>query len=438
MIEISEYMIRANPWWKDPSNFNIEFKYREIFQEIEKFLPMKQIIALIGLRRVGKTMIMKKIIQNEISKGFSTRHILYFSFDEFQNKSLEIIISEFENLTEIDCQNDKVFLILDEIQKMKNWENQIKTFYDLYPNIKIILSGSESLFIKRSSKETLAGRLFLFKIEQLSFREYLAFKGKKVDDYSPISLYFNDLQSLWQEFMLSQGFPELVGITDKDIIKKYLEESLLEKILFKEIPYSFNIRDISLLESLLKLIYYNPGQIIEPSNLAADLGRTRQTISQYLSYLENSFLIKKIYNFSQDQRKIERKKKRYYPSIASVDLVSRKDILSKSRVFEWIIIKLLQAEFFWRNSQQNEVDAILISKNKEIMPFEIKFGNIHTKGIEKFMKQFNLDKGFIISWKEERTIELAQDKSHKNGKKEILIIPAIKYFLLKDKYHSSE
>ncbi|MCF2139655.1 MAG: ATP-binding protein [Candidatus Lokiarchaeota archaeon] len=433
MIEISEYMIRANPWWKDPSNFNLDFKYRDIFQEIEKYLPMKQIIALIGLRRVGKTMIMKKIIQNEISKGFSTQHILYFSFDEFQNKRLELIISEFENLTEVNCRNEKIILILDEIQKMENWENQIKTFYDLYPKMKIILSGSESLFIQKSSKETLAGRLFLFKVEPLTFSEYLTFKGKQLDNYSPISLYIHELQSLWQEFLQTQGFPELVGIKDKEIIKKYLEESLLEKILFKEIPYTYNIRDISLLESLLKLIYNNPGQIIEPSNLAADLGRSRQTISQYLSYLENSFLIRKIYNFSRDQRKIERKKKRYYPSIVSVDLVFGKDIQSKSRIFEWMVVKLLQAEFFWRNTQQNEVDAVIISKNKEILPFEIKFGKIHTKGIEKFMKQFNLDKGFIISWKEERTIMLRQTKNHEIRNKTIFVVPAIKYFLFKDR-----
>ena len=464
MVEISEYMIRANPWWKTHFEFILDFKYREILSKIEKYLPLKQIIALVGLRRVGKTMIMKKIIQNEISRGFSHRHILYFSFDEFQNEELETILAQFEELTDIEYQSERILLVLDEIQKMRNWQNQIKTYYDLYPNIKIILSGSESLFIQKSSKETLAGRIFLFRIDTLTFREFIKFKGKNFDDFSPISLYQHELKGLWNEFIRSQGFPELVGIHDQEIIKKYLEESLLEKILFKEIPYSYNIRDISLLETLLKLIYQNPGQIIQPAKIAVDLGKTRQTISQYLTYLENSFLIKKLYNFSRDLRKVERKLKRYYPSIVSVDLVFKNDVLSKSKIFEWAVIKLLGVDFFWRNSQQNEVDAILVGDNKELYPIEVKFGKIQTKGLMKFMKQFKIDQGYIISWKEDKIIKIPQTQADNNhnksynrkqskhskqskqskqskGSKEskevkeksIVVIPVIKYFLSADK-----
>jgi hypothetical protein len=117
-----------------------------------------------------------------------------------------------------------------------------------------------------------------------------------------------------------------------------------------------------------------PGQLVEVSELAGELKVSRQTLSNYLSYLEQSFLVRKLYNYSTGRRKVERKLKRYYPTIISVDLLFREDDLSKSRVFEWAVINQMGAEFFWRDSYKNEVDAILT--NRKSTPVETKYGKI--------------------------------------------------------------
>ena len=143
MSQIQDYMVEANRWWK--GNYEIDFKFRQIFDKLQKFMPLRQIIGLVGLRRVGKTTLMHKIIETQIKAGFDPQHILYMSFDEFSIGSLRSTMHEYEDLHEIDIQNGNYLFILDEVQKLTNWENQIKTYYDLYPNIKIIISGSESL-----------------------------------------------------------------------------------------------------------------------------------------------------------------------------------------------------------------------------------------------------------------------------------------------------
>jgi len=283
--------------------------------------------------------------------------------------------------------------------------------------VKIIISGSESLFIKRRSKETLAGRIFKFKVEPLTFKEFLTFKGV---EFKPIGLYEEELIKLFDEFVMTQGFPELVGIKRKDVIKKYIRESIIEKVVYRDITSLFKIKDITVIESLLNILMEEPGQLIEVSELAKELKISRQTLSNYLSYLEESFLIRKLYNFSKSRRKVERKLKKYYPTVVSVDLIFREDELSKSRVFEWLIVNQLKAEFFWRDPYKNEVDIVMVDNNK-LTPIEVKYGKIDFKGLLMFMKKFKVDKGYIISSKEE-------EKRRMNGRV-VSIVPAFKFLL---------
>jgi len=418
MPTIKETLMDLNPWWE--GRFSLTYKEREIYKQIQKFLPLPQIIALTGLRRVGKTTLMLKIIEDSIKKGFEPRNIIYFSFDEFREIEIRKVMKEYEELMEKDLRKGRYMLLLDELQKLSNWEDQIKTIYDTFKNIKIIISGSESLFIKKKSKETLAGRIFEFKVNPLSFREFLSFK--KVE-FKPIGLHERKLIKLFNEFLLTQGFPELVDIKDKDIIKKYIKESIVEKVIYRDISKLFKIKDIAVIESLLNILMEEPGQLIELSDLAKELKISRQTVSNYLTYLEEAFLVRKLYNFSKSRRKVERKLKKYYPTIVSVDLLFRDDELSKSKVFEWALVNQLKAEFFWRDPYKNEVDIIIA--DKKILPIEIKYGKIDFGGLLKFMEKFKVNEGVVISLKKE--------EKKKINKKSIHIIPAFK-FLLKFKY----
>ena len=417
MPEIKEALRDFNPWWK--GKFKVVFKEREVYSQIQKYIPLPHIIAFTGLRRIGKTTLMLKIVEDGIKKGIDAGNVVYFSFDEFKGAEIRKIMTEYESMMERDFKKGRYMLLLDEIQKLDNWENQLKGVYDTFgKNIKIIVSGSESLFIKRKSKETLAGRIFDFKVEPLSFREFLLFKGV---DFKPIGLYEKELGKLLNEYTLTLGFPELVNIDDKEIIKKYIKESIVEKVIFRDIQNLFKIKDVSVIESLLNIFLEEPGQLVDISELSRELGISRQTISSYLTYLEDSFLIKKLYNYSKNRRKVERKLKKYYPTIISADLLFKDDGMSKSRVFEWLVIMQLKAEFFWRDPYKNEVDAVLVEKKP--LPVEIKYGKIDTHGILAFMRKFNMKEGVIITQNKE--------EKHKVNGLDISFVPAFK-FLLKD------
>src|SRR3989338_128550 len=388
--KIKKALLDSNPWWR--KKVEIKYKDREIYQKLEKY------------------------IKEKIDSGFAPDNIVYFTFDNFRDLDISELIEVYLEEQEKKIDDSKYLFLFDEVQKINNWEEQVKRVYDLHTNCKIILSGSESLFIRKRSKESLAGRMFEFKVESLSFKEFLSFKGLNL---KPIGLYEKELLGAFDDFIFSGGFPELVDMKDKDFIKNYIRETVVEKVLFRDIPLTFPIRDISILESIFKIISGNPGQIIEVNKLASEVGLSRRVVSLYLSYLENSFLIKKIFNFSRNQRKTAKKLKKYYPTIPALGFIyGNEDV--KPKIFENIIVLQSGANFFWRDAYKNEVDIVL--DEGKIIPIEVKYGEIKDiGGMFKFMDLFNVKEGFVIS----------RDKGgqQKIGNKRISIIPAWKWFL---------
>ena len=172
-IELTEAVQKGNKWWKE--KFELEFKHREIYDKIKRFLHTRQIIAITGLRRTGKTTIMLKLIADLIGK-YKAENILYFSFDDFKEEKLTTIIKTYERLMNKDTAKGNYLILFDEIQKVNGWEEQIKRIYDSNKGIKLFISGSESLFIRKKLRENLSGRMFEFHVKTLNFREYLFLK----------------------------------------------------------------------------------------------------------------------------------------------------------------------------------------------------------------------------------------------------------------------
>src|SRR3989344_105789 len=243
-----------NHWWIK-GNIDVElalpFK-RDNYQEIERHIDKKFIMALVGLRRVGKTTTMYQLIQKLMAEKIDVTNIFFFSFDE--NKvNFSDVIDTYKEMHKKDFRENKVYVFLDEIQKCSNWENEIKKYYDLYPKIKFIISGSESLFIRKKTKETLAGRIFEFRLTSFTFREYLGFKGVKEEEFK----YETKVKPFFLSFVEKGGFPETFSFdSDKDF-KEYIRALVVDKIVFKDIPSMFMIEDPELLRVLLELIATN-------------------------------------------------------------------------------------------------------------------------------------------------------------------------------------
>lgn len=414
MPQIADALVDLNPWWKGP--FAVEYRDREVYLELEAFLRMRHIVALVGLRRVGKTTLLLKIAQDAMRAGTDPRRVLYFSFDEHRASSLRDLLHAYEDLHKVDRRQGNYLILLDEVQKLARWEDQLKVLYDLHPRMKFVVSGSESLFLRRGTREFLGGRIFEFTVRPLSFREFLGFKRIA---HHPLELYRRELSRALDAFIPTLGFPELLGNAERPVVRRYIRENVVEKVIYRDLPGVLKIKDPAVLESIMNILMNEPGQLFDTSSLAGELGVSRQTVSKYLWYLEQAFLLRKLYNYSTGRRKVERKLKKYYPSILSPELLFRQDDDARSRVLEWLVVNQLKAEYFWRDPYQKEVDIIL--PRKRPLPVEVKYGRVDTSGVSAFMRKHKVSRGVVVSRE-------AQERRWVEGGR-VEVVPAYEFLL---------
>ncbi|MFH0817253.1 MAG: ATP-binding protein, partial [Candidatus Micrarchaeota archaeon] len=300
-----------NPWWAgrgvDPG-LALPFR-RPTYGKIQGALEGRFILALVGLRRLGKTTIMYQTIEGLLRKGIKPESILFFSFDEYPT-TIDDVIATYLNITGRDLREGRVFIFLDEIQKCANWENQLKKYYDLFPKAKFILSGSESLFVRKKSKETLAGRIFEYTLKPLDFWEYLELAGVKESSLkveSEISRHF-------VKFAQNGGFPETLTFSGVAELREYIRSIVVDKIVYKDIPRLYHIEDPEFLITLLELVSANPGIYLDYQSLAQQFGRDRRVVKTYVNYLKESFLLRLIGNYRKGRVASLRKVKRAYPT----------------------------------------------------------------------------------------------------------------------------
>ncbi len=380
-MELSE----LNPWWKSG---RVEKEYeealeRELFRDMTKVMNDRQIVSLIGLRRVGKTTLLHQVIRSLLHRGVAPEQIVYYTFD-VGNITLETILKQhaefFPSLKE-----KKLFVFFDEIQKLDGWHNQLKVLYDTHRLLKFFVTGSASLFIEKMTKESLAGRMFSFTLFPLSFSEYLRAQGFQ---HTNVQLYAKELQEQLAHYLKTGGFPELLHEKADEKIKLYLKDAVLDRLIYIDIPRIFKIEEPELLLRIFTIVAANPGMLVDFNRLGSDLGRNRKTISVYLFYLEKALLVKRFYSFSSNVLTSEKKSKKFYPASSAFSFFFNVDM---TRLAETVVAAHLQSKFFYRLGNK-EVDFI-VSEGNKVEAIEVKYVSTlkkeHSDGLCYFSGAFS-------------------------------------------------
>ncbi|MFG1391209.1 ATP-binding protein [Acidiplasma aeolicum] len=390
-------IINYNTWWETGSVNDIPDYKRPLLHELIKYLDDRQILVIYGLRRTGKTTIMYQLIDYLLKNNINRSNILYFSFD-YTNIELKDIIEDYEKYIlkkPIKMENNKIYIFLDEVQKLNDWENKIKIYYDMYKNIKFIISGSASINIERNSNESLAGRMYDFILKPLTFKEYLALKNINYD-INNIEIYSSKLSYLFNDYLLKGGFPEIVNEDDEIKIKRYIN-SIIERVALIDIPEEFHIKNIELLKNILNITGDQPGFILNYDSLSKDFNVSKETLINYFYYLEYSLIIKLVLNFRGSFASASRKMKKVYFYNSSF-LYNYKNIMDYNyygKLIENFVMQELDAKYYFKDKSY-EIDFIL--KNDNIIPVEVKYrNNVETKNFIKVLKKLNLNYGIIIS-----------------------------------------
>ena len=282
-------------------------------EEIKKYINKPIIKVITGMRRSGKSMILK-LIQEELEKmGIVKENIIYMNFESL----VFMDIKNFETLYKyiIEKKNNisgKIYILLDEIQEVKGWEKAINSFLvDLH--VDIYITGSNANLLSSELATYIAGRYIEIKIYPLSFQEYIDFASENNKD-NPLTLdeYFN-------QYLNFGGLPGIHILNyNKEEIYQYLAD-VYNSILLRDVIARNGIRDIELLERVVLYIMDNIGNTFSAKSISDFLknqGRklSIETIYNYLKALENAFIISKVQRYDIKGKNILETQEKYYLS----------------------------------------------------------------------------------------------------------------------------
>src|SRR6266446_2000014 len=319
-----------NPWWTNPKAVRPEppAYRRPLVRELGARLarPKGVIEAVRGPRQVGKTTGIYQIIQDLLRSGTTAINVLFIRFD------LEVLREEPAALRSIlrwylehirgrpFDEGETTFLFLDEIHKLRRWDEEVKHIGDTF-RVRMLLTGSSSVLVARGGRESLAGRVFTTELPAFSFREVLECWKPEVAAALPPSIRFasafdNDLidanEALEQlkpqqklslrrsleRYYARGGYPRLhSGEVEDDRWADYLVQTVFENVLGADIPDLFPVESPGLLRSIYLAVARETGQEMSQAKLAetantAGFSTNQPTVGKYLHYLADALLIR--------------------------------------------------------------------------------------------------------------------------------------------------
>lgn len=274
-------------------------KRKFYLEKIVKLIDTEDIKVITGVRRCGKTVLLKQIIDELENRGIASENIIYMSFESSKYKNIrndndldEFIFSKTNNL------NGKIYLLFDEIQKVKNWEVSLNS-YRVDLECDIYITGSNSQLLSGELATLISGRYISINMLPFSFKELIQYYDEMHENIDEIKLF--------EQYLSYGGFPGLLNYENEEK-EKHLYD-LYSTIVLNDILYKNKVKDLDLLERLMEFMISNIGQLFSANSISKYIKNenrktTPHTIINYMDYARNAFIF---YQIKRENIKQKRK-----------------------------------------------------------------------------------------------------------------------------------
>lgn len=407
--KIIERLKYENPWWTTkeiPETYrNMALRlYFDLFYPFVTNWDIRRAVVLMGPRRVGKTVMMYHTINKLIQDGVNPQKIFFVGIDNpiYVNLSLQEILDLCSESMNMDSLKD-CYIFFDEIQYLKDWERHLKVLVDLYPETKFIVSGSAAAALKWHSTESGAGRFTDFMLPPLTFQEFIHLKNKNHlmregnieynNKHIPYFLSHNisELNDEFLQYLNFGGYPEV--ILNEKIQKdmgRYVKNDIVDKVLLRDLPSLYGIKDVQELNRFFSYIAYNTGNEFSYETMSKESGISKDTLKKYLEYLEAAFLIKVLNKVDISAKRLKRVtsfkvyltnpslRTALFSPIKSIDK-EMGNMVETAVLSQWMHRENLNLVYSrWKlGRSEGEVDLVLVDHShfKPIWGVEIKWSN---------------------------------------------------------------
>ncbi|MGD9991912.1 MAG: ATP-binding protein [Salinivirgaceae bacterium] len=372
---------------------------RTLKNEIIEHLGKKEITIISGARQVGKTTMLREIIEELRAQQQMVlflnldidAHSVYFVSQETLLKKIALEIGS------------SGYVFIDEIQRLDNAGLFLKGLYDRNLNYKFVITGSGSLELKEKIKESLAGRKRLFEMEPVTFTEFTNYKTNyKYINNLPLfyELEKQQTQELLLEYLNYGGYPRIVTETTLSEKLKLMDE-IFSSYVEKDLVYLLKIERPEVFHLLIRLLASQTGNIINHSELASHCGSALPTLKRYLYYAEKTFCINYVSPYFTNPLKELTKSPTYYFSdiglrnfalgqMGTLSLPNQLGFVFQNFVFNLLKTKFNQSHttlHYWRTTDKAEVDFV-VKRPSAILPIEVKYSELNTQTISRSFRSF--------------------------------------------------
>ncbi|MEW6684603.1 MAG: ATP-binding protein [Candidatus Edwardsbacteria bacterium] len=399
-----------NDWnfWKKEQETGKERS--EYLKTCSDLLKSNIILVIVGIRRSGKSYLMRQIAKNLISRGLGQENTLIINFEDqrFTEFYPGLLQEIYETYLEFLNPSGKPYIFLDEVHNVPDWERWVRTAHEL-GKAKIIISGSSSKLLASEISTVLTGRHLDVYIYPLGFGEFLFFKNITLKDQLDVVSKKIEIKALLREYMEWGGFPE-VTLSEN---KKILLLSYFDDILTKDIERRYRIKRSELLKTLVRFYLTNMARPITFNSIRKFLNTATITVEKFSSYLEEANLIFFIRRFSYSVKEQEKSARKVYPTdVGLANSMGFRFSENLGRLIENLVAIELKKEqnlnpnleiYYWK-SNNKEVDFVikdglkvtkLIQISWDIADYEVKRREL--KALMNALNEFKLSEGLVIT-----------------------------------------
>ena len=393
--------------------------------DLEYYLKGNEIIVISGIRRCGKSSLLKliseKVEGTKVFINFDDIRLVDFNLDNFP----EIQDIVFELFGE----NENITYFLDEVQNIIYWEKWVNNLYS--QGIKVFVTGSNSNLLSSEISTYLTGRNKVIKLFPFSFREYL--RLKEIEYLKPEYLTSSQRTKIYTSFLEyfnNGGFPLILKNDDIELSRQYFED-----ILNKDILNRYKVREVKELKDLVLFLFSNIGGIYSYSTLKRVCGiKSLSTIKNYIDYFENVFLLYQVGRFDYSIKKQKVSSSKIYVGdnsfLKTVSFNFSENIGQRLENLVYLELKRRYDEIYY-HLDKNECDFVIKENLKitQAIQVSLKLDDPVTKqreiaGLLEAMRRYKLKDGYILTLENEEL--LGPDN------KKIIIKPIWKWLLESD------
>ncbi|NOQ53409.1 MAG: AAA family ATPase [Thermoplasmata archaeon] len=397
-----------NPWWSGRTGSLESLVDRLSLQEVRPWFERKEVLAITGVRRSGKTSLMHLLIR-ECLEYTPADNVLYVNFEDLalEEATVRHVIEEHERLM---APEGMRYVFLDEVQRKPGWEREVKRYYDGSVSIKFVVSGSNSSLLMTEYSTYLTGRDIAYEMFPLSFKEFVEVRGIPIVRELDVVANRLRLQGLLDEYVRHGGFPEVV-LTEDVMTKVRLLKGYASAIISRDVIGRHEVREKGKLERLASFLATITSKDTSARSLGKFLKLNTATVEEYLDHFRDAYMFLPVHHFDYSLKtQYVHPRKVYCIDTGLRNAMSFRFSEDIGRLMENLVfLRLMRAGdiYYWKDGK-GEVDFV-VKEGVEVTRLvqscydlsEAKTRRREEGALLRGMKHVGLERGTIVTCDEE-------------------------------------